>query len=124
MNVIDGLDAITVHLTAPNATKARDFYGRILGLKEIAWDEEQGRGEWQVPGGVTIVAHVMQPHEPGRAPGTITGVMFATRDARASADEIRQRGGHIADEPWTAPWGPIYATVADPDGNEWLLIQR
>lgn len=124
MDVIAGLDAITVHLTAPHAKGARDFYTRILGLEERSWDEEQGRGEWLIPGGGNIIAHVMQPREAGRAPGTVTGVMFSTPDVRASAAEIERRGGLVLDAPWQAPWGPHYATVADPDGNEWLLIQR
>jgi predicted enzyme related to lactoylglutathione lyase len=124
MDVIQGLDAITVHLTEPHKAKAREFYSHVLGLDEISWDDRQGRGVWLIPGGGTLVAHVMMPGEPGRPPGTVTGVMFAARDVRASAEEIRRRGGHIVDEPWTAPWGPMYVTVADPDGNEYLLIQR
>lgn len=124
MDVIQGLDAITVHLTGANAAKARDFYARILGLKEVSWDATLGRGEWIVPGGATLVAHVMMPNEPGRPPGTVSGVMFATRDVRASVEEIRARGGAVLDEPWRASWGPMYATIADPDGNEYLLIQR
>lgn len=123
-DVIQGLDAVSVHLTRPNATKARDFYTRILGLEEVSWDDAPGRGEWQIPGGATLVAHVMRPGEPGRPPGTVTGVLFRVADARASADEIRARGGAILDEPWKAPWGPTYATIGDPDGNEYLLIQR
>lgn len=124
MDVIQGLDAITVHLTRPNAARARDFYTRVLGLKELSWDEAQGRGAWQIPGGATLVAHVMMPNEPGRPPGTVTGVMFAARDARASAEEIRTRGGTILDEAWKAAWGPTYVTIGDPDGNEYLLIQH
>jgi predicted enzyme related to lactoylglutathione lyase len=124
MEPIQGLDSITVHLTAPNKAKARAFYTDVLGLKETSWDEEHGRGAWQVPGGATLVAHVMQPNEPGRPPGTVTGVQFSVADAKASADVIRRRGGAITDEPWKAPWGPTYVTVADPDGNEFVLIQR
>ena len=124
MDVIHGLDAITVHLTAPNKSKARDFYGRVLGLKELSWDDASGRGAWQVPGGATIVAHVMRPDEPGRLPGTVTGVQFSVLDAHAAAAEIKKRGGAITDEPWKAPWGPTYASVADPDGNEFVIIQR
>jgi predicted enzyme related to lactoylglutathione lyase len=125
MDVIQGLDAITVHLTAPNKTKARDFYSRVLGLKELSWDDASGRGAWQTPGGAaTLVAHVMRPDEPGRLPGTVTGVQFTTTDVRASVAEVKKRGGHVTDEPWASPWGPIYATVADPDGNEFVLIQR
>lgn len=124
MDVVQGLDAVTLHLTAPNQDKARDFYTRVLGLKEVSWIEAQGRGEWEVPRGFRIVAHVMQPGEPGRPPGTVTGIMLATRDVRASAEEVKRRGGRVTDEPWKAAWGPQYATVADPDGNEILLIQR
>ena len=124
MDVIQGLDAITVHLTKPNQDKARDFYTRVLGLQEVSWEHEAGRGVWKIPGGATLVAHVMREGEPGRPPGTVTGVMFAAHDARASGEEIRKRGGHIVDEAWKAPWGPTYVTIADPDGNEYLLIQR
>lgn len=124
MDVIQGLDAITVHLTKSNQDAARDFYSRVLGLKELSWDEAQGRGAWEVPGGAVLVAHVMQPREAGRLPGTVTGVMFVARDVRASVAEVQARGGRVTDEPWVAPWGPTYATVADPDGNEFLLIQR
>jgi predicted enzyme related to lactoylglutathione lyase len=124
MDPVQGLDAITVHLTKPNQGKARDFYTRVLGLKELSWDEEQGRGVWQIPGGATLVAHVMREGEPGRPPGTVTGVMFTARDAHASEAEVRRRGGHVVDPAWKAPWGPTFVTVADPDGNEFLLIQR
>jgi predicted enzyme related to lactoylglutathione lyase len=124
MDVVQGLDAITVHLTAPHAAKARDFYGRVLGLREVSWDDAQGRGVWEIPGGAHLLAHVMRPGEPGRNPGGVTGVMLTARDVRASGEEIRRRGGHIVDEAWMAPWGPTYVTVADPDGNEYLLIQR
>lgn len=124
MDVIQGLDAFTVHLTAPRKDAARDFYTRVLGLKEVSWDDRHGRGEWEIPGGARLVAHVMQPGEPGREPGTVTGIMFAARDVRASVEEVRRRGGRVTDEPWSSPWGPQYATVADPDGNEFLLIQR
>src|SRR5690349_1219317 len=95
MEVLQGLDAITVHLTAPHKDKARDFYTRVLGLKELSWEQDAGRGVWQIPGGATLIAHVMRPDEPGRPPGTITGVMFTTRDAAASEAEIRKRGGHV-----------------------------
>ena len=115
---------MVVHLTAPNKDKARHFYTSVLGLKEMSWNAESGRGEWQVPGGATLVAHVQQPDEPGRAPGTVSGIVFAASDVARSVAEVKKRGGQITDEPWKAPWGPTYATVADPDGNEFVLIQR
>ncbi|MHB8586118.1 MAG: VOC family protein [Thermoplasmatota archaeon] len=119
---IQGLDAITVHLR--NATPARTFYSYVLGLKELEWDEKAGRGVWEIPGGARLIAHVMQPGERGREPGTVSGIMFDVADVDASVAEIRKRGGTIVDEPWTAAWGPRFATVADPDGNEFLLIRR
>ncbi|MCA1814057.1 MAG: VOC family protein [Halobacteriales archaeon] len=121
MEPIQGLDAITVHIRDPD--QARDFYTRVLGFKELSFDAAAQRGTWQIPGGATLVAHVQRPDEPGRPAGTVTGVMFHVRDAQASRDEIARRGGKV-DEPWKAPWGPTYVTVWDPDGNEWLLIQR
>ena len=56
--------------------------------------------------------------EPPR-PGNTSG--FALRYASPDeVDEVAGRvspaGGTIVHEPWDAPWGQRYATVADPDG--------
>jgi predicted enzyme related to lactoylglutathione lyase len=50
--------------------------------------------------------------------------MLRVRDGAQAEAEVRKRGGHVVDGAWKAPWGPTYVTIADPDGNELLLIQR
>ena len=120
--VFDSLDSITLHVR--DLDKARRFYGEVLGLPEAPLPSESGLLLFTLPGGARLLMHVQGDQEPGRPAGGPTGLMLATRDAHRSVEEVRRRGGTITDEPWKAPWGPVYATVADPDGNELVLIQR
>ena len=120
--VVDDLDSITLHVD--DIEEARVFYKEVLGLRELLWIEPSGMSILAIPGGARLLIHEQQPDEPGRPAGTVTGLMFACEDVEASVEEIRARGGTITDEPWVADWGPTYATVADPSGNEFVLIHR
>lgn len=119
--IIEGLDCVSVHVT--DVAKARDFYVRVLGLREEAYDEKGQQLRVLLPDGARLTFHVQGPGEAGRPAGTVTGVLLRVRDAREAMEEVNRRGGHAYDL-WAAPWGTTYATVADPDGNEWLLAQR
>ncbi len=118
------LDAVSVHIR--DVERARHFYGQILGLREL---QRLPAGlVYALPGSATVLsAHIMQPNEVGRPPGTVTGVVFGVADARAALEAIRAAGGTITDEAVdvTNPSGSyVRGTIADPDGNEFLVRQR
>lgn len=122
MPVVDDLDSITLHIT--DIAEARHFYREVMAFEEAIWNEESGTAVYFLPGGARLLVHEQGPDEPGRPAGTVTGLMFATSDVEKTVERIRGEGGTITDEPWQAPWGPTYATVADPSGNEFVLIDR
>lgn len=121
--IIEGLEAVTVHIT--DIHRARKFYRDVLGLKELQFDEKASRAVFAIPGtSVALRMHVMGFDEGGREPGTVSGVVFSHHDPVVACAEIRRRGGTIIDEPHTInPPGmtAVLSVFADPDGNEFVL---
>jgi predicted enzyme related to lactoylglutathione lyase len=126
--VIEGLEAVTVHIR--DIARAREFYSKVLGLKEVSFNPEASRAAFAIPGTTTQLSmHVQREGEGGREPGTVSGVVFSHRDPAAALAEIARRGGTVVDEPRTfdAPMGKVTLGVfADPDGNQFVVrrIQR
>src|SRR5881396_16390 len=89
------LNSIWVHVH--DIKNARKFYHDVLGLKEIWYDEGGESASFRIPQGPPISMHVQGKDEPGRPAGTVT------------------------DRPEKKPWGNWNATIADPDGNEFVL---
>ena len=122
---IQGLEAVTIHVR--DVEKARTFYRDVLGLQEVQHVPQRG-AVFAIPGIPTVLnMHLKQPQEQGREPGTVTGLVFSAPDVTAACDAIRAAGGRITDEPekTTNPTGAyMRATIADPDGNEFLLRMR
>jgi catechol 2,3-dioxygenase-like lactoylglutathione lyase family enzyme len=117
------LISAAVELVASDLRRSLDFY-RLLGLT-IA-DTDSPHVEVELPGGNRLLFDTEQtiasfhpgwtsPTSPGRlvlafglpAPADVDGVFSRVTDA-----------GHPAVvQPFDAPWGQRYATVADPDGT-------
>ena len=120
---IEGLEAVTVHIR--DIHKARNFYGEVLGLKEIQFDGKVGRAVFAIPGTTTTLRmHVYDPEEGGREPGTVSGIVFSHHDPASACAEITRRGGMVTDPPHTINPPGLTATlsvIADPDGNEFVL---
>ncbi len=119
--IVEGLGSITVHVR--DLPKSREFYRDVLGLREIAFQEDRGRLVFALPGVSTVLAmHVQGPGEGGREPGTVTGVVLTSSDVTAACAEFRRRGGTVTMEPVLVPgFGITRAVLADPDGNEFVL---
>jgi predicted enzyme related to lactoylglutathione lyase len=66
----------------------------------------------------------MFPNDPGRPPGTVSGIVLYVEDVVLAANEITRRGGRIVDPAEKTDYGALFATVADPEGNEFLLTQQ
>jgi predicted enzyme related to lactoylglutathione lyase len=125
-DIIQGLQAVTIHVT--DIQKARNFYQKVMGMREVAFDERQNRAVFAIPGTTTILSmHIMGPNEGGREPGTVSGLVFHNPDPKAACDEIKHRGGTITVEPMefeAAGSKFVRAAVADPDGNEFIISSR
>jgi uncharacterized glyoxalase superfamily protein PhnB len=55
-------------------------------------------------------------------PGSVTGLVLDTPDARAAFEALRERGVEFTGEVREDPWGTS-ASFVDPDGNGWVLMQ-
>jgi predicted enzyme related to lactoylglutathione lyase len=120
---VEGLEAATVHVG--DIYKPRKFYGEVLGLRELQFDGGVGRAVFAIPGATaTLRMHLYDPEEGGRAPGTVSGIVFSHHDPASACAAIARRGGRVTDPPHTiAPPGftATLAVIADPDGNELVL---
>ena len=116
---IQKIDAIWVHIR--NIKKARVFYRDVLGLKELRASDDEEYAVYQIPRGPWLGIHKQGRKEPGRKAGTVSGVYFKVKDPRKAAKAIAKRGGKITDRPEKQPWGDWTATIADPDGNEFVI---
>jgi catechol 2,3-dioxygenase-like lactoylglutathione lyase family enzyme len=121
--VVEGMEAVTVHVR--DIDRARKFYSEVLGLREVSFIAAASRAEYEIPGTTTLLTmHIQGEGEGGREPGTVSGIVFSHHDPKAACDEIRQRGGSIVDEVYTAqrPFGKVTLGVfADPDGNQFVV---
>ncbi len=117
---------MTIHIRDIDA--AREFYSKVLGLKEISYNDKAKRAVFALPGASTILSmHVMAPGEEGREPGTVSGVVFSHPDPFAAIAEVKKRGGAVTLEPTVVelPGAKfVRAAIADPDGNEFLISNR
>lgn len=117
---VTGYHAIWIHIRDLN--RARKFYRTALGLKESHYDKEGAWAAFEVPGGPPIRIHRQGRSEPGRKAGTVSGVFLRVRDVQKAAAWIAKHGGKVTDAPDKLASGRWIATVADPDGNEFVIV--
>jgi catechol 2,3-dioxygenase-like lactoylglutathione lyase family enzyme len=126
VEVITGLNAVTIHIT--NVQKSRAFYRDVLGLRELKFDEKANRAVFALPGtSAVLTMHIQAPGEGGRDPGTVSGLVFYNPEPAAACEEIKRRGGTVTGEPrlFEVPGASfVRAVIADPDGNEFLISNR
>lgn len=122
-DVIEAMEAVTVHIT--DIDRARKFYSEVLGLREVSYLPKAHRAAFAIPGSSTqLTMHPQGEGEGGRAPGTVSGIVFSHHDPVGACAEIHRRGGTIVDEPETFPTALGTVTLgvfADPDGNQFVL---
>lgn len=124
--IIEGLEAVSIHIT--DVRRSRAFFRDVLGLTEILYQEESKRAVYAIPGTTAqLRMHVPSDDEGGRAPGTVSGIVFTHHDPVAACAELKKRGVNITDEPHEIRPPGMIVTVsvfADPDGNEFVLRSR
>ena len=52
-DVIEGMEAVTVHIREPQ--RARKFYTEVLGLKEVSYLPKISRVAYAIPGTTTLL---------------------------------------------------------------------
>jgi predicted enzyme related to lactoylglutathione lyase len=125
-SVIDGLHAVTVHIT--DLARARKFYRDVLELREVSVDEKAQRAVYAIPNSPTLLTmHIMAPAEGGREPGTVSGIVFHSDDPTGACAEVKRHGGTVTVEPVLVevPGAKfLRGVIADPDGNEFVITNR
>lgn len=121
-----GYQATSVHVT--NIEKARPFYTKLLGFKEVGYNPEVKAAYFEVPGS-TIPLSVHQfdhgcAQTGGRPPGTVSGIVFTVKNTEQAVAELQKRGVKVTDPAHKVPWGAVMATIADPDNNEFVLSTK
>ena len=104
-------------IQARDPEKVRAFYAAIfnwsIGDGQIMRIQAGVGGPEPGPGG-----HIM-PAEASRFV-----LYIQVRDLRESLDRAAQLGGSILREPFDIPGGPTLAGIADPEGNQVVLVQQ
>jgi uncharacterized glyoxalase superfamily protein PhnB len=104
---------------------AHDFDGRQLGLPVVAVDCGAGYCVFDV-GGVDLVVEAVPADalaDEQAWVGRFTGMSFAVTDLAATCARLAASGVRSTYEPELQAWGGRLATLADPDGNQFQLVQ-
>lgn len=118
--IFQGLGAVTAHVK--DIQKARTFYAKTLGLRELNFDPSMKAAYYEIPGATAPLA--IHQYDAGckdiggRPPGTVSGIVFTVADVKTAVGELQKRGVAITDP---TMMGGAMAAFADPDGNEFVL---
>lgn len=120
------LNLNTARVFVRDLARARDFYGRALGLTLRA--EDRGRGYCVFDAGncqLVVEAVAADAPAPRQAlVGRVTGLSFLVPSIHVAGQDLAARGVAFARPPERQFWGGTLATLHDPDGNEFQIVQR
>jgi uncharacterized glyoxalase superfamily protein PhnB len=121
-----GVQLRLVGLVVEDMGRSLAFYRR-LGVRVPDGVEGEPHVEARLPGGMTLfwdTAELVASFDPGREPpsgGRRVVLEFDCGSAEAvdaTYADLVAAGHEGRAEPFDSPWGPRYAMVLDPDGNE------
>lgn len=122
-SLITGIRMVSVNVR--DLPKSQPFYQNVLGLVKTSHDENVNADLYELPGSsAPLAVHQMTADDEGRPPGTVSGIILYVDDVARATTEIAKRGGRIADAAEKTSFGSVFATIADPEGNEFLLTQK
>ncbi len=112
----------SIRLFCRDLAAARDFYGGLLRLPEVA-----ATADWLVFDLGTlqlIVEPVAEDDDEGaEMVGRFTAFSFSVDDAERVCDHLAAAGVEIVGRPERQPWGGTLAHLKDPSGNVLTLVQ-
>jgi predicted enzyme related to lactoylglutathione lyase len=105
--------------------KAKDFYVNKLGFA-LKVDMPMPGFRWVevVPEGAVTSITLSLPWPGMRVKPGPAGLIFDTSDCQGAFKLLKAKGVNFTQEPTSQPWGGLEARFADPDGNEFSLVQR
>jgi predicted enzyme related to lactoylglutathione lyase len=109
-----------IQVPVSDIDRAKAFYVEQLGFS--ADHDHQVSGELRFvqltpPGSACSIALTSGAHQ--MKPGSIEGLQMVVSDAKASRDELAERGVEVS-EVQDFPWGS-FVFFKDPDGNGWAM---
>jgi len=119
---------LMISMAVSNMDKSKEFYTSALGL-EATQDYSQGGQRWvslSLSGGGASISLLQAKHTENLEVGT-QKLYFTTPDAEALWKAIKAKGitpaHELTKETWKgSPWAAWFS-LADPDGNQVLIVQ-
>jgi predicted enzyme related to lactoylglutathione lyase len=112
------LNSVMIGTKQPQVLTA--FYEKVFGKPADMADQENGFWGWQVGSGfVGILAH-SEMGGSAKEPGRVM-INFEAPQVKEEFERIKNLGGTVIKEPYDMGSGLI-ATLADPDGNYFQLM--
>ncbi len=104
---------------------AKPWYERVFNFKTIEEFPEEGFLRMQLGADEFFIEHHNDKIHPAfhGKPGGRCSFILETSDLGNTVDEIRAKGGKIIQPATKQFYGGWNAIVADPDGNEFILIE-
>ena len=122
MRYTDGMTIYAVAVSATDLPRARAFY-ELLGFRFPATGPDDPHLEAEDGSGVKLMiddaSFMTDLYGEAPRPGTVAGFAMVVPSPAAvdgTVERIRAAGHTVVKEPYDAPWGQRYGTVADPDG--------
>ena len=112
------LNSVMLGTTQPKVLAA--FYEKVLGKPADMVDEENGFWGWQAGGTFMGILNHSEMGGKTKDPGRVM-LNFETPDVKAEFERIKAAGAIVIKEPYDMGGGFI-ATLADPDGNYFQLM--
>jgi predicted enzyme related to lactoylglutathione lyase len=112
------LNSVMIGTKQPVALAA--FYEKVLGKPAEMVDQENGFWGWQVGGSYLSVLNHSEMGGNTKDPGRVM-FNFETTEVKEEFERIKAFGATVVREPYEMGGGWI-ATLADPDGNYFQLV--
>jgi catechol 2,3-dioxygenase-like lactoylglutathione lyase family enzyme len=116
----------TARIFVRDIVRARDFYVRRLGLAIHAENLARGYCVFDA-GNCQLVVEAVAPEAPPQEQalvGRITGLSFLVASIHVTGQDLAAKGVAFSAAPERQFWGGTLATLRDPDGNEFNVVER
>jgi len=100
--------------------KAKTFYADLLGLPVAG--ESQMMMEFFPGSGTTLGIALAMQDEARALVGRHTGITLKTDEIDKLCERLKEGGATFIEPLEESPWGKM-AVIADPDGNQFALVQ-